>query len=276
MHEGFRAAVTWFRLLAGLGLVLLAAPPASAWPAELMHSLSRDARRLVPRSLARLLGERESEIFGELRLFPPELARALAVDLGAGRLRPETLTALDLRLAKPIELFRQRRVSEGLVQMGALLRVPADLADPVLSAGSAGYAPGVARQYYAFVERSLGKIPVVLDDRRALELGRHELGPYWQRLLVQSSAQSQIIDAELFRGGRLVDQRRLDHRNPVFGVASLSYSRAVNGIAATWLVVWREVQGDLTRMPRVREIEPRDGSAQQLVTPQAPSEVSQP
>jgi hypothetical protein len=31
-------------------------------------------------------------------------------------------------------------------------------------------------------------------------------------------------------------------------VASLSYSRAVTAIAATWLALWRESRGDLTRI----------------------------
>jgi hypothetical protein len=68
---------------------------------------------------------------------------------------------------------------------------------------------------------------------------RSELGAYWQRLLERSRSQSPVILQELHQRGRLVDQRRLDYRNPVFGVASLAYSRAVNGIAATWMaVIW--------------------------------------
>ena len=62
----------------------------------------------------------------------------------------------------------KQRVCEGVIQLGALLRIPADLSDPVLSAGPEGYPPGVTREYYAFVAASLDKIPVVLDDRAAL------------------------------------------------------------------------------------------------------------
>ena len=72
--------------------VLAAAPPwAAAWPAETMAALSRDARKLLPRSLNRLLGERESQVLDELQRFPPDLARALGQDLSSGRLRPETV-----------------------------------------------------------------------------------------------------------------------------------------------------------------------------------------
>jgi hypothetical protein len=222
-----------------------------------VENLARDARRLVPRSLGLLLAEREAEILEQVQRLPAPIVRSLAADLPSGRLRPETLALLETQPAHAVELFRQRRVGEGIVRLGALMRIPADLADPVLSVGPRSFPAGVARQYYAFVERSLDKIPVVLEDRAALSLDRGSLAAHWQRLLDSSRALSPVILRELFRGGRVVDQRRLDHRNPVFGVASLAYSRAVTGIAATWLAVWREVGGDPTRVPVPREVGPK-------------------
>ena len=53
-------------------------PGAAAWPAETMTALSRDARKLLPRSLSRLLGERETQVLDELRRFPPDVSQALA------------------------------------------------------------------------------------------------------------------------------------------------------------------------------------------------------
>jgi hypothetical protein len=243
-------------LLTGLLSALAAESP--AWPTALMQALNRDARRLVPRSLARLLGEREREVLEETRRFPPELVQRVAVDLSTGRLRPETLTALDAEAAGVGEMFRQQRISEGLVRLGGLMRIPADLADPVLSAGPEGYPAGVTGEYYAFVVASLDKIPVVLDDPPALRLSRRDLPDYWQGLVERSRAQSALIGTELFREGRLVDHRRIDFRSPVYGVASLSYSRAVTAIAATWIAVWRDARGDTTRMPRQRLVAPKE------------------
>ena len=56
----------------------------------------------------------------------------------------------------------------------------------------------------------------------------------------------------------MVSHRTIDYRSPVFGVASLSYSRAVTAIAATWLAVWRDVRGDVTRTPRPATVQPSD------------------
>jgi hypothetical protein len=256
------------RLALALALLSALAGDAAAWPANLMEALNRDARKLLPKSLARLLARREAQINDEVRRFPPQLGQALAEDLSGGQLKADTLAALDAETAEVVKLLKEQRVSEGLVRLGALLRVPADLADPVLSAGPEGYPAGVTREYYAFVEASLDKIPVVLSDPPALKLKREQLPTYWQDLLGQSRGQSPVIRIEMFNNGRVVDHKSIDYRSPVFGVASLSYSRAVTGIAATWLAVWREARGDMTRMREPRTVAPST-SADATATPEA-------
>lgn len=247
------------RCLLLAGLLVLVPAGAGAWPATIVQSLMRDARRLVPASLARLIAEREPQILEEAEHLSPAVGHALAVDLGNGRLEPETLAALGAQADDAVDVLRKQQVSLGIVRLGGTLRIPADLSDPVLAVGSRGYPPGVVREYYAFLDQNLGKIPVVLDDPPALKMqSTRDLPPYWQALLERSRAQSEIIRQELFQEGRLVDHRSLDYRSPVFAVASLSYSRAVTAIAATWLAVWREARGDLTRTRTPRVIEPRD------------------
>jgi hypothetical protein len=158
-------------------------------------------------------------------------------------------------------------VSEGLVRLGGLLRIPADLSDPVLAVGPEGWPAGVTREYYALFAANLRRMPVVLDDRKALELRRAELPALWQSLVERSREQVGVIRGELFRDGRVVDHRRLDYRSPAWAVSSLAYSRAVTATAATWLAVWREANGDTTKMPEAREVEPR---------PEAPPRASAP
>jgi hypothetical protein len=256
------------RALVPIILLVVLPTGAGAWPAETMTALCRDARRLLPRSLSRLLGEREPQIRLELERFPPDIARALAEDIPAGRLQSDTLAALDYETGRVVELLREGRVSEGLVRLGGLLRVPADLADPVLVGVPGGWPPGVPREYYALLDANLENMPVVLDDAQALETTRAELPALWQSLLERSRPQAAVIHTELFREGRVVDHRRLDYRSPAWAVASLSYSRAVTGIAATWLAVWREAHGDTTGMRRPREVIPRDRELTAETTPE--------
>jgi hypothetical protein len=248
-------------LLALLVLALLSGD-ALAWPPSLLGALNRDARRLLPKSLAQLMAEREREILDEAARFPPSLGQALADDLNAGRLQAPTVVALDAEGGRAVELLRQQRLTEGLIRLGGFLRVPADLADPVLAVGPAGYPAGVSREYYSFVDANLGKIPVVLEDAAALKLDRAALPAYWQRMLDKSRERAAVIGTELFQRGRLVDYRRVDYRSPVFGVAQLAYSRAVSGIAATWLALWRSARGDLTRQPSPRVVIPREPTSE--------------
>jgi hypothetical protein len=217
------------RALAVVLLQLVVPQPALAWPAETMTALSRDARKLLPRSLNRLLGERESFVLDETRRFPPDLARALAQDLPSGRLSQETLDALAAHADAAFRLLKDGQVTEGLVRLGGLLRIPADLSDPVLVVGPEGWPAGLTREYYALFAANLGKMPVVLDDRAALKLTRKELPALWQSLVERSRVQVPVMREALFVGGP----------------------------AATWLAVWREANGDTTRMPTAREVVPQ-------------------
>lgn len=249
--------------IAALALLALATK-ASAWPAETMAAIGRDGRRLLPQTLSRLLGERERQIQDGVSRFPPQLLRALAQDQLAGELRPETLAALDAEVGAAVALLRERRVSEGLVRLGSLLRVTADLSDPVLAAGREGWPPGLPGEYYSLFAANLGRMPVVLDDPAALELTRAQLPQLWRSLVERSRGQVPTIRRELFRGGRVVSHTALDYRSPAWAMASLAYSRAVTATAATWLATWRDARGDTTRRGRVLEIAPRDSRRSEL------------
>jgi hypothetical protein len=238
--------------------LLLTAPDAFAWPTNLVECLVRDARRLVPRSLARLLSDREKQILEEAQHFPADLGQLVIVDLSSGDLKPSTLSALGAQAGASLPLFKELRVSEGIVVLGATLRIPADLADPALASGPEGFPAGVTREYYAFIEANLGRLPVVLTEPDALKLRRADLPAYWSALLVRSRSEAPTLRQELYRAGRVVDHRTLDWHSPVFAVAQVSYSRAVTGIAATWLAVWREARGDMTRMKAPVEVAPSD------------------
>ncbi len=240
--------------LVGLGLVL----PAGAWPASLRERVARDARRLVPRTLAQLLGARETQVLEASLRLPAELTQTLLADLAEGLLRVPTLEAVQALGVEPLRLLRARRTGEGVISLGALMRVPADLCDPIVSAGPPAFAPGLAREYYAFVEASLSKMPVTLHDPAALQLRRADLPAFWRRMHAESRAQADVLRREMLRGGRVVPHGSIDYRSPVFAVAQISWSRAVTAVAATWLANWREARGDVTRQPLPRDLAPLD------------------
>ncbi len=241
-----------------IGSLLLLAAQAQAWPGDAMTAISRDACRLLPSSLARLLTAREREVQLAAARLAPELASALAQDHASGVLRPETLALVDGEIDQVVLLLREQRVSEGLVRLGGLVRVAGDLSDPVLAAGAGGWPPGLEREYYALFAANFAQMPVVLDDPRALRISRRELGGVLQSLVSRSRGQTGTLLTELVRDGRVVSHRALDFRSPAWAVSSLAYSRAVTATAAIWLVAWREVRGDQTRMRQARPVAPKD------------------
>jgi hypothetical protein len=113
-----------------------------------------------------LMSEREKEIFEAAQRLPPELTQAVAATSCAESCSPRRSRCGRRRPTRPVRLLRAQKVSEGVVRLGALLRIPADLSDPVLSVGPEGYPAGVTQQYYAYVDANLAKIPVVIESSR--------------------------------------------------------------------------------------------------------------
>jgi hypothetical protein len=239
-------------------LVLLAsiggARPALAWSPTLEQSLYRDAQKLLPRSLAMLMEDRERAVLAAAEQPPPGLA-GFRSELAEGALTPQTLSAFEAELKGATDMMQHRQLGAGLVRMGAVLRVAADVCDPALA--QQGQLPAaVTAEYYAFIETNLDKIPVVVDDPKALEIARKDLPEYWQALLTRSRSDVPVILGEMIHQGRVVRHQAIDYRSPVFGVGSLAYSRAVTGIAATWLATWRSVKGDMGRIRTPRVVRP--------------------
>jgi hypothetical protein len=185
----------------------------------------------------------------------------MAADLPAGRLGPQTVAALQHEVDRVVALLREGRVSEGVVRMGGLARIPADLSDPMLAVGPEGWPPGLVREYYALFNANTGRMPVVLQDRAVLDTPRQQLPALWQSLVDRSREQVPTVRAEMVRDGRVVSASRLDYRSPAWAVSSLAYSRAVAAVAATWLAAWRDANGDLTNVPGPRLATPRDAQA---------------
>jgi hypothetical protein len=274
MTPSWWRSARWIRGAIAAGVLLALPEVVQAWPAPISDAIVRDARRLLPHSLRVALARRDEAIRMEMGRLPEGLPQAIGSDLLSGQLQPETVALVQKSGDGVLVDFKARRVGAGLVRLGALARVPIDLSDPAL-APEDGLPGAVREQYYLFLQANLSKMPVVLTDPAALELSRAQMPDYWQALLKDSRAQTAILRAEMLRGGKVVDYRSIDYRSPVFAVASLSYSRAVTAVAATWLAVWREARGDLTLRPKPVEVDPQAPAAAQAEGPAAPPPTSE-
>ena len=80
-------------------------------------------------------------------------------------------------------------MTEGLVRLGGLLRIPADLSDPVLSVGPEGWPPGLTREYYALFDgQPRPRCRWCSTTARRSSSTRKELPALWQSLVERSRA----------------------------------------------------------------------------------------
>ena len=189
-----------------------------------MESLARDARRLVPRSLAPAHGgPREGDPGGGAR-------HPAGAGAGPGR-GPQRRRAARRRRCPRWRARPRRRWSSpraaGQRGRGPAGRAPARPRRP-LRPRADRRARGLSRRASRASTTpsspaSLDKIPVVLDDPRRAEARTAATCPATGRRPARAAAarSRDVIRTELFRNGRVVDHRTIDYRSPVFGVASL-------------------------------------------------------
>lgn len=235
------------------------AAPAFAWPADLARSIARDARRLVPRSLADVLAAQEAEIVADARDAAMPALPLLYADLPRGRVSAATRKAIGGELATRVAAFRGESFRAGVVGLGRAYRLAVDLADPGLGAGL-GTDPrsaAIRREFYLFVVANRDKIPLVVAPQDALRLRLEAIPDFLADVAATAPAQSARLREEGQENGRVLRHDEIDFRSPVFAVASTAYSRSVTAVAATWIAVWRASGGDMTRQKTPQVVSPR-------------------
>ncbi len=138
-------------LAAGFAL-LVSSSPVEAWPKEAYRNMVYDTMRLMPPRLARVLLSRDHAILRGVTSLEGDTASTLARDGMRGQLSVDLVEDVETRIARVVRLVDEHRsLDEVAEELGRLLRIAADIADPaVLGAGSAELRR-VVREYYRFV-----------------------------------------------------------------------------------------------------------------------------
>jgi hypothetical protein len=113
--------------------------------------------------------------------------------------------------------------------------------DPRLSASHNDF-----EQYF---ERRMAKFPTVfygLDPR-------FNLGSYLDKTFARSAKFYPLVSEEYFRSGTRRTSAEFDDRSTAFGVASVSYSRAVTDLVNLYYYIWKEAGGDVRSAALMRE-----------------------
>ncbi len=250
-------------------MLICASSSAHAWPRDLAQSIARDALRLVPRSLAELLLTHEAAIFSQADALTSKSLPLVYADLPQGRLRPPTRLALAQDLSARARAFEGPEFGSALVSLGASYRLAVDLADPGIGSGLGRdpRAQAIRREFYAFVTAQRSRLPLVVAEPESLKLTLARLPDFLSGVVVRASAEGGRLRREGQEGGRVLSSTEIDFRSPVFAVASSAYSRSVGAVAATWIAIWREAGGDMTRARTPRTINPRPFDPNQDIIP---------
>jgi len=238
------------RAAAGLGAVaLLTAASASAWTGPFHESVALQSARLMPPSLESVLAEHSARLrkgaTAPLALRGHESLYLHENDWG--RL-DEAVLAQTQRL---LDLLSGRApMSAVAYEMGVLSHYVAVAQDPTHCSADDPREAEWAPSFHRFAESRIPRFRVVFDGYLAEPLERDDVKGFVRGLFRRSRVRYPILSRSyLQEDGRVLTSASFDDRHPVYGVASLGYSRAISDTAKLWLYAWVRSGGDTTRLP---------------------------
>ncbi len=219
-----------------------------AWPAPTYRNMVYDTLLIMPPSLRRVLWRTEAYLLKGVFGLEGEMASALARDGLAGSLSQDTVRGVDQRVNGVAEQVNQRRpFREIAVELGKLLRIAADLADPTVVGASDPRLARASREFHRFVTLHLEEFPLVYDWSLPSTLkGGVSVTTLLQRLSSASRASVPDLANAFWKDGRLVPATAFDYRSVPYATASLGYSRGVTAASYLWLAAWETANGDFT------------------------------
>ncbi len=226
-----------------LGFVLLVLFPltATAWTRASDERIAKKAAGLAPPDLAMLIEKFDSD-------YKAGLARAQS-DEGSdlhhyfvlsrkGRLREGI--ERETRLA--IQMIRKGNPMNEVVQrLGILAHLVADANNPFHVSNEDSRLTESHNDFETYFERRLSKFPTVFYGLEQ----NFTLDTYLDTTFARSARFYPLMSAEYFRGGTRRTSADFDDKSTAFGVASVSYSRAVTDLVNIYYYIWKEAGGDV-------------------------------
>ena len=230
-----------------LGFVLILLFPivfstrAAAWTRTSDERIATKAAALAPPDLRMLIEKFEGD-------YKEGLARAQS-DEGSdvhhyfvlsrkGRLREGI--ERETRLA--IQMIRKGDpMNEVIQRLGILAHLVADANNPFHVANDDSRLSESHNDFETYFERRLAKFPTVFYGLEP----NFKLQPYLDKTFARSAKFYPLMSEEYFRGGARRTSADFDDRSTAFGVASVSYSRAVTDLVNLYYFIWKEAGGDV-------------------------------
>jgi hypothetical protein len=226
-----------------LGFVLLLVFPltATAWTRASDERIAMKAAALAPPDLSMLIEKFEAD-------YKAGLARAQS-DEGSdlhhyfvlsrkGRLRQGIES--ETRLA--IQMIRKGDPMPEVIQrLGILAHLVADANNPFHVANDDSRLTESHNDFETYFERRLSKFPTVFYGLEP----NFRLETYLDKTFTRAAKFYPLVSEEYFRGGTRRTSAEFDDKSTAFGVASVSYSRAVTDLVNLYYYIWKEAGGDV-------------------------------
>ncbi|MFN2237952.1 MAG: hypothetical protein ABR524_01040 [Thermoanaerobaculia bacterium] len=220
-------------------LLFLIPAIASAWSPQAEVRIATKAAALAPPDLKLLLDKYSVEYMAGVRDAAESAAERDHRDVTANRRGP-IRTELDRALADAVNIVRERRPMRDLAyRLGTIAHFVSDANNP-LRVGEHNLM-AVESDYERYFDRSLRKFPTVfygLHDRL-------DPTPVVNQAFARSRRFNDLLREEYHRDGRRRSSSEFDDRSTAFGIASISYSRAVSDTVNLYYYVWKEAGGDV-------------------------------
>jgi hypothetical protein len=201
----------------------------------------------MPPRFGRVLWRNDAHLLKGVYRLEGETASAIARDSLKGGLSAETKGEVERRVSEIASMVDEHKPFGDIAyELGKLLRIAADLADPsIVGAGNTDLARA-SGEYQRFVELHLDEIPLVFDDSLPSTLEGATVPSLLERLTAATDESVGRLAEAFWRDGELVPATEFDFRSVPYAVTSLGYSRGVTAASFLWLAAWAEANGDFT------------------------------
>lgn len=206
-----------------------------------------DVLRLLPPSLGRVLARRDQALLAGATSLESETASAIARDGIRGELSPDLIRDVERRIDLVVRMVDERRpFRETAVELGKLLRIAADLSDPIVIGAGSPQLRRIAPEYLRFIGLHLTEIPLVYDGSLPSTVEGASVAGLLGRVTEATTASVDPLAKAFWQDGRLMPASSFDYRSVPYAETSLSYSRGVTAASYLWLSAWAKANGDFT------------------------------
>jgi hypothetical protein len=206
-----------------------------------------DTLRLMPPSLSRVLWRNDEHLLrGSYRLEGGTASTLIRDGLREG-LSETTVEDVERRVEEIASMVDHHRPFRDVAfELGKLLRIAADLADPSITGADNRDLALASGEFHRFVTLHLEEFPLVYDRNLPSTLEGATVPVLLERLTGATDESVGRLARAFWKDGRLVPATAFDYRSVPFAEASLGYSRGVTAAAFLWLAAWSKANGDLT------------------------------